>query len=738
MTDHHISKNRSRQREQNTESPKKQSSSTTTLPDNQLAVSEGDSLTLGRKRSLISAEDNVVTGAQDAQHKGQVGDVAAAVSTQSTPQTVDELKLPPRINLLESGLRRSERIKALNVNKTPTEHKPSHVQYGAKPLTNGIIGLFTLFLFANDMSVPHHKIDSDAPMKDKMIAKFEELNELFDGTLNQFHMLAFSTDISSNEVFTFREAMKQEDKLDFVQAMEKEIEDHQSRDHWSIVERSSLPDTAKPIRAIWSFKRKRRPDGTLLKHKARLCAHGGMQTWGTNYWETYSPVVNMITVRLILLIARIYNLDSKAIDFVLAFPQADLDVDIWMYLPSGFQIDGATEEESSRKYILKLNKSLYGLKQASFNWYEKLKSGLLVRGFTQSKIDPCLYFKKGMLIITYVDDCIIVAKSMVDINTFVESMKNGSEEFILTDEGNINKFLGIDIKQVTKNKFELSQPFLTERIVKLLGLENNKFGIDCNTKVTPVGKPLLNKDLAGKPRKLTWKYRTAIGMLTYLQNNSRPEISMAVHQLARFCNDPKLCHEQATMRLGKYLAHTKDRGIIYDPDKSMGLECYVDADFAGGWNCQSTDDADNVMSRTGFVIMYANCPIYWASRLQTEIALSTAEAEYIALSSALREVIPLMTLMKDLQITFPVHITKPTFHCKVHEDNQSCITMAKSEKFTPRTKHIALKYHHFRSYVKKGAIEIDYCRTEDQKADLLTKPLSDALFFRLRYMLVGW
>ena len=94
--------------------------------------------------------------------------------------------------------------------------------------------------------------------------------------------------------------------------------------------------------------------------------------------------------------------------------------------------------------------------------------------------------------------------------------------------------------------------------------------------------------------------------------------------------------------------------------------------------------------------------------------------------------------MKDLQKIFPVHITKPTFHCKVHEDNQSCIKMAKSEKNTPRTKHIALKYHHFRSYVKKGAIEIDYCRTEDQKADLLTKPLSDALFFRLRYMLVGW
>src|SRR6056300_281504 len=144
------------------------------------------------------------------------------------------------------------------------------------------------------------------------------------------------------------------------------------------------------------------------------------------------------------------------------------------------------------------------------------------------------------------------------------------------------------------------------------------------------------------------------------------------------------------------------------------------------------------MSRTGFVIMYANCPIYWCSKLQSEIALSTAEAEYIALSQALREVIPLMTLMEEIHPVFPVHINQPKFVCKVHEDNQSCIKMAKSDKFTPRTKHIALKYHHFRSFVKQDRITIDYCRTEDQKADLLTKPLSDELFFRLRYMLSGW
>ncbi len=136
--------------------------------------------------------------------------------------------------------------------------------------------------------------------------------------------------------------------------------------------------------------------------------------------------------------------------------------------------------------------------------------------------------------------------------------------------------------------------------------------------------------------------------------------------------------------------------------------------------------------------MYANCPILWVSRLQTEIALSTAEAEYIALSQSLCGVIPLITLLKEINKVFPIHVKTPTFVCRVHEDNQSCITMATSQKFTPRTKHITLKYHHFRSHVKRGAIQISNCCTTEQKADLLTKLLANDLFFKLRYMLSGW
>jgi hypothetical protein len=471
--------------------------------------------------------------------------------------------------------------------------------------------------------MPAYNISPTATLADRAVCRFHEVNELYDGTLNSICAYAFSTlalDMTNNEVFTYTKAMQQPDASDFIAAMDKEIDDHQSRGHWEIVRRSTIPPGMKTIQAIWSFKRKRYPDGTLNKHKARLCAHGGMQQWGVSYWETYSPVVNMLTVRLLLALCNIHGLESKSIDFILAFPQADLDVDIWM----------------------------------------------------------------------------------------------------------------------EHNSFELSQPFLIDRILNFLGLCNNDFETDANSTSTPVARGLLHRDLDGKPRKYAWKYRTAVGMLSYLQNTSRPEISMAVHQTARFSNNPMLSHEKSIMRIGRYLLDTRKRGIIYKPDKSKGLECYVDADFAGGWSQADSDNADNVLSRTGYILMYANCPILWVSRLQTEIALSTAEAEYIALSQSLRDVIPLITLLKEINKVFPVHVKTPTFVCKVHEDNQSCITMATSQKFTPRTKHIALKYHHFRSHVKNGAIQISYCRTTEQKADLLTKPLADDLFFKLRYMLSGW
>jgi hypothetical protein len=314
------------------------------------------------------------------------------------------------------------------------------------------------------------------------------------------------------------------------------------------------------------------------------------------------------------------------------------------------------------------------------------------------------------------------------------SLERGTEQFILTKEGTLDKFLGVDIQKVGVDGFELSQPFLIDCLVSFVedGCE-----LDLNAKEppTPVGKPLLHKDENGKVRKHTWNYGTAVGMSGYLQGSTRPDISMASHQCARFINDPKRSHERAMIRLVRYLKTTKDRGIVFKLKPELGLECFADADFAGGWTQADGDNLEQVMSRTGYLLRYAGCPIGWCSKLQSEIALSTAEAEYIALPKhqALREVIPLMELLREMQkyMSF-LYTNTPHFKCKVWEDNQSCITMAESNRFSPRAKHIALKYHHL------GKISISYINTHEQLADILTKPLDDKTFFVLRMMLNGY
>ena len=178
--------------------------------------------------------------------------------------------------------------------------------------------------------------------------------------------------------------------------------------------------------------------------------------------------------------------------------------------------------------------------------------------------------------------------------------------------------------------------------------------------------------------------------------------------------------------------------MIYRPDITRYLECYVDADFAGGWKDGNHDIPESVLSRTGFVIMYSGCPITWGSKLQTEIALSTTESKYIALSSAMREVIPFLGLMKETAGLFGLLTRYPVFRCTVWEDNENCITVAKSPKFTPQTKHIAIKYHHFRRFVSNGTIIIKSIDTAEQIAYIFTKPLGEKSFCFLQHQLMGW
>jgi hypothetical protein len=191
--------------------------------------------------------------------------------------------------------------------------------------------------------------------------------------------------------------------------------------------------------------------------------------------------------------------------------------------------------------------------------------------------------------------------------------------------------------------------------------------------------------------------------------------------------------------IGRYLMATADKEIICSPKKES-FQCYCDADFSGNWNPDIAEhDGATARSRSGYIIMYVYCPIVWASRLQTEIALSSTESEYVALSQSLREVLPLMRLVEELvHAGFGLAHETPKVHCKVFDDNSGALEMATTHKMRPRTKHMNIKHHHFHEAVQKGEVTIHEINTLEQLADIFTKPLGMDLFTKLRKGIMGW
>jgi histone deacetylase 1/2 len=307
--------------------------------------------------------------------------------------------------------------------------------------------------------------------------------------------------------------------------------------------------------------------------------------------------------------------------------------------------------------------------------------------------------------------------------------------FFVSDEGTISDYLGIKVTCLPDGRLSFTQPQLIASIIADCGLEKQ----NANARRSPaLSTRILRRDEHGEPwSDQKWKYRSVIGKLNFLEKSTRPDIAYAVHQCARFTANPKMSHTEAVKNIVRYLKGTSDMGIILSP-KEQSLECYADASFGGDWNrATAHSDPSTAKSRTGYFITYCGCPVTWASKLQTEIALSTTEAEYIALSTALREVIPLMEQIKEARENgFDFPFAPARVHCKVFEDNSGALEMAIAPKLRPRTKYINCKYHHFRAHVGK-TITIHKVDTAKQVADGLTKPLDDASFIRFRTAVLG-
>ena len=516
-----------------------------------------------------------------------------------------------------------------------------------------------------------------------------------------------------DEPKTLKEALSGMNSEKWAEAMENEINSLSQNGVWELKE---LPDGRKPIGCKWIYKTKLDENGHITRYKARLVAQGFTQRYGVDYDETFSPVVRFESIRTVIAIAAWYGIELHQMDVKTAFLNGELKEEIYMQQPEGFKVEG------KENLVCELKRSIYGLKQSARCWNAELDNRLKKMKFMQCTSDPCIYIRiedgEVFLIAVYVDDIIIGGKD----DSIVDEVKKAiSEEFDVTDMGLLHHFLGIKVVQCCESKRTwIGQPNYTKDLLLRLHMD------EANPVETPmeVNLKLMKRSPEEEvfDRKL---YQSVVGSLLYLSTKTRPDIAYAVSNVARFSSDPSKTHWSYIKRILRYLKGTVNFGLCYSYNDLAEKELigFSDADWAG--------DVTDRKSTSGYVFMLSGSAISWRSKKQPTVALSTAEAEYMALASATQEAVWLRHLLAFIYHDTNV-LSTPT---RIYEDNQSSICMAKNHQFHGRAKHIDIKFHFVREQVSCGSIDLKYCKSNDMVADIFTKSLCVKQFKYLRTLL---
>lgn len=464
-----------------------------------------------------------------------------------------------------------------------------------------------------------------------------------------------------------------------------------------------MPEGKNVVDNRWVFKIKHRPSGEIDRYKARIVARGFTQQHGIDYDETFSPVVKFPSIRIILAIAASKNLQLKQFDVKTAFLNSELEEEIYMTQPKGF-------DDNSGK-VCKLLKSLYGLKQASRCWNKKFSAFLKKYQFKQSDADPCVFVNIKNKYTTYlaIDDGLIASNN----SNFVDSiMKHLQAEFdIKVFEADC--YLGLQIVREPNGSIILHQMSYLKKVLLRFNMDN------CNSVTTPAeANHVLSRN--DEKRATNFPYREAVGSLMYLAVATRPDISYAVGSVSRFLENPSEEHVSAVKRILRYLKGHQTFGIHFMNITNLSLFAFSDADFAG--------DIDTRRSTTGYMYTFGSGIICWASERQKSVALSTAESEYVAASMAIRELMWLRLLLNELQ---PSHVCVPDLFV----DNESAIKLIKNPVLHKRTKHIDVKFHFIREKYRAKLFNVKEIPTNEQTADIFTKPLCRVKFEKFREMM---
>ncbi|KAH9718111.1 retrovirus-related pol polyprotein from transposon RE1 [Citrus sinensis] len=475
-------------------------------------------------------------------------------------------------------------------------------------------------------------------------------------------------------------------------AMEEEYHALMKNKTWTLIPNNQ---NFKLIGNKWIYKVKENSDGNINKYKARLVAKGFLQTPGLDFNETFSPVVKAATIRIILTMAVSNDWLLRQVDINNAFLNGDLTEAVYMPQSEGF------EDKNRPSYICKLEKALYGLRQAPRAWFDKLKGALSCWGFKNSKSDTSLFFRriesKIVIMLIYVDDIIITGSDSQGIE---EVIKDLNTSFALKDLENLNFFLGIQVQR-SQNSLLLSQVKYIQDLLTKTEMTNCK-GIE-----TPFSTSEKLKKGVGNRFHDTTLYRSIIGSLQYAVL-TRPELAFSVNKLSQFMSDPRQPHWVACKRVLRYLKNTMNMCLSFKKSEHLDLIAYTDADWA--------TDPDDRRSISGYCVYLGDNLVAWSSRKQGMVARSTAESEYRAMALCSTEITWINCLLGELKMEVE---NVPIILC----DSTSAAAIAANPVYHSRTKHFEIDIHFLRDKVTKGELEINYIGSNDQIADVLTKPL---------------
>jgi hypothetical protein len=551
---------------------------------------------------------------------------------------------------------------------------------------------------------------------------------------NEFALLVL------DEPITYEQAVNSSERREWLNAIQDELDAHDKNHTFSIVEQTSDMNI---IGCRWVFKRKRDVNGRVIKFKARLVAKGYNQVKGIDFHDTFAPVLNARSLRILFAYSVIYNTQLDQLDVKTAFLNAPVQEDIFVDVPEGMNIDDG--------YVLKLNQALYGIKQAPREWFKEISSTLHSFGYSSCIKDTCLYVKKTktnniILLGLFVDD-MPVAYHSCKVVEWCEDKQKLKNKYELSELGDVQHILGMKVTRSSSSLTISQETYITDKL-ELFNMHESRSEktpaidvrklerqISSNANHTDVvvdevrkkKNQLKNEDLSRQLNEEEVKtYQMMVGSLIYASISTRPDITHSVNLVARHMSSPTVHNSLMVKRVFRYLNGTRSLGLRYTntnkTSREIAVSAYCDADWGG--------DLTSRRSTTGYCTFINDNLISWQTKRQPTVALSSAEAEYMAICDVAKEIMWVRMILAELHLD----VVTPTI---IYVDNKSAITMSENNSDHERTKHIDIKHHFIRDLVNDGSIALKWISTNEQLADVFTKTLTAPTYTLLRDKLMS-